>query len=99
MNDKMYEIYVDSEFYAREENRSRAVAIYHCLDDDITEEADGKKKQLMEVWDTDKNGYPGRVLKEDIIHCPKEQEEEIEDDYGLETEVEQQHTRHRGIHL
>lgn len=99
MNEKTYEIYVDSEFYARDHDRSRAVAIYHCLDDHITEEADGKKKQLMEVWDTDKNGYPGRVLKEDIIHCTKKQEEELAVDNSLEAEEEQQHTRHRGIHL
>lgn len=99
MNQKMYEIYVDSEFYAREENRSRAVAIYHCLDDDITEEADGKKKQLMEVWDTDKNGYPGRILKEDIIHCPQREDQEEEIDDELDAEIEQQHTRHRGIHI
>lgn len=99
MNEKMYEIYVDNEFYTREENRSRAVAIYHCLDDHITQEANGKKKQLMEVWDVDKYAYPGKVLKEDIIHCPQQEEQEEEIDEELDAEVEQQHTRHRGIHL
>ena len=98
MEQKMYEILVDSEFYAREENRSHAVAIYKTLDDYITLEADGKRKQLLEVWDIDKYGYPGRVLKEDIIHCPK-QEEEIDEELDFDVEEEQQHTRHRGFHL
>lgn len=99
MDDKTYEIYVDSEFYARDHDRSRAVAIYHTLDDHVVSELDGKKKQLMEVWDVDKYAYPGKVLKEDIIHCPKEQEEELDVDFNLEAEEEQQHTRHRGIHF
>lgn len=78
MNEKTYVIAIDGDEQFRTTNRGQAKAVYNLVDEQYERSVDGLKKQLIELAD---DGFNGKVLCEDTIHCPQaDQVEELEDD-------------------
>ena len=78
MNEKTYVIAIDGDEQFRTTNRGQAKAVYNLVDEQYERSVDGLKKQLIELAD---DGFNGKVLCEDTIHCPQaDHVEELEDD-------------------
>lgn len=78
MSEKTYIIAIEGDEQYRTTNRGQAKAVYNLVDEQYERSVDGLKKQLIELAD---DGFNGKVLLEDTIHCPQnEQDEELEDD-------------------
>ena len=78
MNEKTYVNAIDGDEQFRTTNRGQAKAVYNLVDEQYERSVDGLKKQLIELAD---DGFNGKVLCEDTIHCPQaDQVEELEDD-------------------
>lgn len=73
---RTYVIAIDGDEQYRTTNRGQSKAVYNLVDEQYDRSVDGLKKQLIELAD---DGFNGKVLCEDIIHCPQnEQDNELE---------------------
>lgn len=98
MGQRTYVIAIDGDEQYRTESRHHAKVFYDTVDDTFEKEVDGLKKQLIQV---ESNGWDGKVIFEDIIHCPKEKpdwkkEEDLIEE--LEEEPDEEQTVRRGFH-
>lgn len=82
MEQQIYIIAIDGDEQYRTTNRGQAKAWYNLVDENFEpSEVDGRKKQLLEFA---KDGWNSKILFEDIINCPKaEQDEEKEEELSL----------------
>lgn len=76
MEQRTYVISIDGDEQYRTENRGHAKVFYNMVDERFEREVDGRTKQLIQV---ESNGWDSKVLFEDIIQCPVEEDEEIEE--------------------
>lgn len=86
MSEKTYIIAIDGDEQYRTTNRGQAKAVYNLVDEQYERSVDGLKKQLIELAD---DGFNGKVLCEDTIHCPQNEQDE---------ELDEEQSQHRGWH-
>lgn len=77
MNQRTYVIAIDGDEQYRTESRHHAKVFYDMVDDTFQKDIDGLKKQLIQV---ESNGWDGKVLLEDIIHCPNKEDNDVEEE-------------------
>lgn len=87
MEQRSYVVAIDYNEQYRTTNRCTAKAFYNLVDEWFDREVDGLKKQLIQV---EADGWESKVLFEDVIHCPKGQSQNTDEESEEEMEDEPQ---------
>lgn len=93
MEQRSYVVAIDYNEQYRTTDRCTAKAFYNLVDEQFDREVDGLKKQLIQV---EADGWESKLLFEDVIHCPKGQNLNTEEE--SEEEMEEEPPVRRSFH-